>query len=263
MLAVAALYLALGGGYLALWFAAPVAAFVLFIGLTWWHWGTGDLWSLTALVAPGRAVGGPFGRTLVALSRGGLPMLVPLLAFPDEYRAVARSVTGLFAPDIGADALAWAFGPRFRLAVGVGFLVLVLAALVLERRAGGPWRADAEETALLAVYFALVPPVLAVGLYFCLWHATRHVARLALLDGASLAALGAGRIGPALGRFARDAAPLTALALLMLAGLALMVPDLAGGSRSLLAVYLVLISALTLPHVVVVGYMDVREGLWR
>ena len=57
-------------------------------------------------------------------------------------------------------------------------------------------------------FFAVVPPVLAVRLYVALWHAPRHIARLVLLDPA-----------PALSRFARDAAPLTGLALAVLAGL--------------------------------------------
>lgn len=48
------------------------------------------------------------------------------------------------------------------------------------------WREDAFEIVLLAAFFALVPPVLAVGLYFCLWHSVRHVGRLMLLDPTSL-----------------------------------------------------------------------------
>jgi len=262
VLAVAILYLVLGGSYLGLWYMAPAAAFVLFVGLTWFHWGTADVWSLGALVAPGQGAGGRVSAALVASVRGGLPMLVPLLAFPDEYRAVAESLVGLFAP-AGGTAFGWAFGPSFRLAAGIGFAGLVVISLVLVGRSGGAWRADAAETALLAAYFAVVPPVLAVGLYFCLWHAVRHVARLLLLDPGSFSELRAGRVGAALGRFARDAAPLTGLALLLLVALALAAPNLAGGPSALLAVYLVLISALTLPHVVVVAFMDRKQVLWR
>lgn len=262
VLAVVLLYLVLGGLYLGLWFVAPVPAFALFIGLTWFHWGTGDVWSLRTLVSLGTSGSGGLPLALVALVRGGLPMLVPLLAFPDEYRAVAESLVGLFGGGSG-DALGWAFAPSFRFVAGVLFFALVVVSLALERRDGGPWRVDAGETALLAAFFAVVPPVLAVGLYFCLWHAMRHVARLVLLDGASRAALASGRLGAALRRFARDAAPLTVMALLLLVGFAFFVPNLAGGLPALLAVYLVLISALTLPHVVVVAFMDRREGLWR
>ena len=117
-----------------------------------------------------------------------------------------------------------------------------------------------------SVYFALVPPVLAVGLYPCLWHAPwhapRHVARLALLGKESAKSLASGRVAPALRRFARDAAPLTLVAVASLAALYLMAPGAGASPPALLALYLVLISALTLPHVVVVSFMDYRQGLY-
>ncbi len=108
-----------------------------------------------------------------------------------------------------------------------------------------------------------MPPVLAVGLYFTLWHAPRHVARLVLLDPAGSRYLGAGRPIRALARFAAEAAPLTLLALVLLVALLLAVPRAAGDPGSLLALYLVLISALTLPHAVIVALMDARQGVWR
>lgn len=264
VMAVALLYLILGGLYLAMWFMAPTVSFALFIALTWLHWGGGDLHALLAFAAPEKSKKEPPGmafRAFALLARGGLPMLVPLLAFPDAYRAVAGSLTGLFTP---ADALpSWAFGPAFRLAAGVFLAALVLASLVFARwTGGGVFRAYAVETVLLAAYFALVPPLLAVGLYFCLWHAPRHVARLVLLDRGSAGSLAAGHVAPALSRFARDAAPLTVAALVLFAAFYLSAPRAGATAPGLLAVYLVLISTLTLPHVVVVSWMDSRQGLW-
>ena len=49
-----------------------------------------------------------------------------------------------------------------------------------------------------------MPPIFAVGIYFCLWHAPRHVARLMLLDEDSSKKLGRGRLLPAVASFARD-----------------------------------------------------------
>ncbi len=269
VLAVGLLYLVLGGLYLALWFVAPVAAFALFIVLTWFHWGGGDLHALVVFVSDeGQYPASRTRRALTLLVRGGLPMLVPLLAFPETYRAVSRSTVDLFAP-VGAGALSWAFEPSFRLFAGVAFTLFAVGVLasgygsVKKSGARGAWLVDVAETAILALYFALVPPVLAVGLYFCLWHAPRHVARLVLLDGKSAGALEAGRVAPALVRFARDAAPLTVATLVLLLGLYLTVPENAAAPSSLLALYLVLVSALTLPHVVVVSFMDFRQGLWR
>jgi Brp/Blh family beta-carotene 15,15'-monooxygenase len=263
MLGVALLYAALAALYLGLWAAAPVAAFGLFISLTWFHWGQGDLYSLRALAGAEHLA--PPLRALTVFVRGGLPMLVPLLAFPEVYRSVARSLVAVFGDQ---EPLDWLTAPAFRLSAGAVFFALVLVAVVwgywcsgTEGR--GAWRIDTLEVASLAAYFVVVPPVFALGLYFCFWHATRHIARLMLLNQTSAAALEKGDLPRALGVFFRDAAPLTGVALTLLAGLYLLAPGRAAGPEGLLAVYLVLISVLTLPHVVIVGLMDHQQGIWR
>jgi Brp/Blh family beta-carotene 15,15'-monooxygenase len=115
---------------------------------------------------------------------------------------------------------------------------------------------------LLWAFFAVVPPVLAVGVYFTAWHSLRHVARLVGADADAAAAVRAGDVGTALARFARDAAPMTVLALGVFAALAVLVPGSLGGRDALLALYLVGIALVTLPHVAVVAYMDRVEGVW-
>ncbi len=260
---VAALYLALAALYLGLWFVSPGAAFTFFIVLTWFHWGQGDLYFLAALQ---RDLTPVLLRALTVFVRGGLPMLVPLLAFPEVYRGVASSIVGLFRGDVAG--LEWAFGPVFRGVAGEGFFLILLVTLYWRYRLAGrgnpiAWRLEAAEDLLLVAYFALVPPILALGLYFCLWHSPRHVARLMLLNRISAAALEKGRIWRALAAFARDAAPLTVAVLALLAGLYFLVPGQVDGIAGLLAVYLVLISTLTLPHVVIVCLMDLRQGVWR
>jgi len=54
LLAVLTAYLAVGLAYYAVWVAAPLAAFALFIALTWFHWGQGDLHALLAWPRRGR-----------------------------------------------------------------------------------------------------------------------------------------------------------------------------------------------------------------
>lgn len=265
MVGVFVLYLTLATLYLILWFASPGAAFALFIILTWFHWGQGDLYVVAALErdTDGTPV---FLKALTALVRGGLPMLTPLLAFPEVYQGVASSLVGLFQGDVSA--LEWAFGPVFRGAVGAVFLLILLVTLYWRYRRSDSrglfaWRLEVVETVLLAVYFVTVPPILALGLYFCLWHSPRHIARLMLLNRVSAAALNKGRIWPALVTFVRDAAPLTGASLALLAGLYFLVPGAVDGFAGLLAVYLVLISTLTLPHAAIVCLMDLRQGVWR
>lgn len=262
--AVALLYAVLATIYLAFWALEPVAAFVFFILLTWFHWGQGDLYSSVAFLRTLNTA--PLAlKALSVLMRGGLPMLVPLLAFPEVYREVAGSIIGLFAD---RQVTYWIFTPSFRIVAGLTFLIVILVTLAWEYYLSRPqnripWVLEAGEVGFLALYFAIVPPVFAIGMYFCVWHAPRHIARLMLLSRSSSAALQKGNFLPALKDFSRDAAPLTAVALLLLAALYFFVPGNVEGAAGLLAVYLVLISVLTLPHVVIVGLMDRRQGMWR
>jgi Brp/Blh family beta-carotene 15,15'-monooxygenase len=268
--AVGVLYLLVGGAYLLSWFVAPLPAAVAFVLLTWFHWGQGDVYLLAA------ATGGRYPRSvghrgLTLLVRGAMPMAVPLVAFPGEYRRVVADLVGLFGGDVAAVEFAFTTETRVAVAGVVGALAaatLVRGAFVRTPEGWRPSldrgvRTDAAETALLGAYFLVVPPVLAVGLYFCLWHSVRHVVRLLALDGPGEAALRDRRVVDALARFARDAAPLSALALALLALVYPLVPRTPAGLGEGVALYLVLIAALTLPHVVVVTWMDHRQGVWR
>ncbi|TYL40712.1 beta-carotene 15,15'-monooxygenase [Natronococcus pandeyae] len=260
---VGGIYLVAGGLYAVVWWLAPAVAFAAFILLTLTHWGQGDVYALVALVGADH-LETRVSRTLTLIVRGGIPMLVPLLAFPAEYAFVTRALVGLFDP-AAATALEFAFEPEARLALGIGFATLLVASLALGYRATddhGPWLIDAGETLGLVAYFAVVPPILAIGLYFPLWHSLRHILRTMLLDGRATDRLARGRLGPAFGRFARDAAPLTVGALLVFAGLALAVPTTPATTTDLLGLYLVGIAILTLPHVVVVTLLDLEAGIW-
>ena len=85
-LVVVAVYLVAGGAYTAAWFLVPVASAVAFVALTWFHWGQGELHPLVAVLGADHLDSRP-RRALTVLVRGGLPMLVPLLAFPVRYRS--------------------------------------------------------------------------------------------------------------------------------------------------------------------------------
>ncbi|PZF59472.1 beta-carotene 15,15'-monooxygenase [Curtobacterium sp. MCBD17_013] len=254
-------YLVLGSATAVLWWAAPLVGFAGFIALTWFHWGQGDLWVRQSVETRPASVPLAVGTVVV---RGGIPMLVPFVTQPAVYRQVLLDTAGVVRHVPPGDVAA-VFQPTVRVAVGVVFAATVLLTVLAEacsarahpaqRRAFGR---DLGATLFLVAFFAVVPAVLAVGLYFCLWHALRHIVRLELLDPASASDLRAGRpVRPFL-RFARDAWPVTAIATAMLVALAL----LRRGEGSPLGVYLALIAALTVPHVAVVAWMDRRQGVW-
>ena len=260
---VSVVYAVLGGLYLAVWAISPAVALVAFLGMTWFHWGQGDVFALRAF---GEAdhIRTRSDRWASLVVRGGLPMLVPLLGQPGGYRRVVNGIIALFDPAATA-ALTPLFRLDTRLALGVGFGVFTLSSLLWTARhvwqgdtsAGGLlW--DAVEIGVLWVFFWLVPPVFAVGLYFAVWHAVRHIGRLAIVDSAARDALNAGEWPAALARFYRDATPLTIVSLVVFVGLYVWVPT-DGSLNALLAIYLVGIAVLTLPHVAVVTWMDRQQ----
>ncbi len=263
--AVGALYLVVGGGYAIVWFLSPAVAVVAFILMTWLHWGQGDVYPLVAL-SGGEHPAGRGGRALTALARGSLPMAVPFVAFPGQYELVVGTLAGLFDPAAEA-ALAGVFTPTARLFVAATVAALIVSSLLvgIVATGGGDRRGlllDAGEMALLVAFFSTVPPIFAIGLYFCLWHALRHIVRLLAVDPAATAALEGGRYARALGSFAKDAAPLTAVSIGLLGALYLVVPGTVSEPLELVGTYLVLIAVLTLPHVVVVSVMDYDQRLW-
>ena len=245
-------YLALGALVLGVWVVAPTAAAAGFIMLTWAHWGQGDLYALRALGWDAH-LASTGQRVLAAVVRGALPMAVPLAAFPETYAEVVAAMAAAVRPDHAAAArdavLSISSG-----AVWASLAVLLVAyaawgAAEARSRAGWrSWRLDLGEVAGLAVFFALVPPLWSLGVYFCLWHALRHLARLA-----PLVAGGSAR------RLALYAAPGT-LGALVLIGWAFnsALREPIGG----VGAYLVGIAALTVPHVVVVTWMDLRQHVW-
>lgn len=252
---VSLLYLVCGAAYLGLWFVLPVPAAALFILLTWFHWGQGDMYALRRLFETDH-VDDITQQGLTLVVRGGLPMLVPLLGFPERY----REVVGTFVEPFGGQATSWwLFDPWVRLLLAAGFGLVTIVALArgwtraTDQRG---WQLDAGECGLLWVYFLTVPPVLAVGVYFCLWHSVRHIARVILLDSRAVDAVAQQRWGYALGKFGLEAAVPTVLALVFVGGLWWLVPSPAETVAGLTGLYLVAIAVLTLPHTVVVAVLD-------
>ncbi|WP_233745635.1 Brp/Blh family beta-carotene 15,15'-dioxygenase, partial [Halobacterium bonnevillei] len=234
----------------------------LFVALTWLHWGQGDVYPLAVLL-DADYLETRTQRVATGLVRGGLPMLVPLVGHPGTYREVIAAFAAPFGGTVGAH---WLFTRDARLGLGVAFAAFTvgtLAAARLRTRASPPtaWRVDAAETVGLWAFFLVVPPVFAVGVYFCLWHAVRHVARAIGTHDGSRRALATGDRWRPLARFGAEAAPLTLAALALLAGLWAVVPDPPTTLEGGVALYLVLIAVLTLPHVAVVSWMDRAQGV--
>ncbi len=260
-------YLSLAGCYLGLWFLMPALSFAVFIFITWFHWGQGDVHTLFVFSRAAHLTSLTM-RRLALVVRGGLPMLVPLLAFPDVYQEVFLSITARFDAASSA-AIVWPFSNTFRWIAGFGFagITAVYFGYGLYTSRWMPTRSyweDLAEVMLLVALFVVVHPLVAIGIYFCCWHAVRHIVRVIVFATPVDAAYPVDQVGLKRGmrRFFLQALPTTLVALLGLGALQAVVPHTPTSMVDFTGLYLVLIAVLTLPHIWVVWRMDRVEGLW-
>lgn len=241
-------YLAAVGLYAVFWIASPGLAFISFLALTIYHWGAGDR-AYEEHVNPESS---PPGWVLTLL-RGSIPVCLPILFWPDVVAQVAGWTTALFPESlvqISAGALIHAPWTRLLIAsVLIGLLVASLARDLRDHRRGTRGAATrATETVGLTLFFAVVHPLVAIGLYFPFWHSLRHLDRLRSCLGSRRSKLGWSTIF-------RHSLPMTlgAVGILLLLTIGLS----AGGTlTSLTGVYLVLLAILTLPHAIVIEFLD-------
>jgi Brp/Blh family beta-carotene 15,15'-monooxygenase len=257
-----AAFLGLIAGGVGLYLAAPVAGLALALTVAMAKAGAGDLAVLRAFGADAHLTG-PGRRALVQVVRGGAVMIVPIAAHPEVFQSFAGMMVALVDPAAmprlaaGFDALRGPLVTGFALAAG---LHLLLGLRDAWRRPGlrSAARVELAETALLLVFFTVVPVLVAVGLYFPFWYSARQLARAlkhretpqpARLSGAAglgLAALIAG-----------TAAAAAAFAW------ALPMPIDSGRLYDGVAFWTMFISLIALPHVVIAGWLDSARGIWR
>ena len=263
-------YLLMASAFVGLFLLAPVAGLALAVTVAVLKGGGGDLHVLRATTGTSH-VRSRAQRALAVAARGGAVMAVPIVAFPGTFHTFSALMVSMADPG-GLAGLARRF-ELTRLLVGGGYGAVVLAHLGwgFRRRTGdGAWLADAAETLLLVGYFAVVPVVVAVGLYFPLWYSLRQVAREFAVE--SPASEGRDLLG------GTDATP-GAVALrawgVLVAG-ALATAAVAGGfwlavpnplpspslRFGLVAFWSVFISVIALPHVVVGSVLDRGRGIW-
>lgn len=240
--------------YLVFWHLFPLAALAVFLLCSWLHWGQGDAYFLAVFSHQPRPRTAS-GKFLIWAVRGGLPIVLPPLAHPAAFAQVAGGILGWYGGHAGLTLLP--IGREIGLAViGAAIAAYLWQSWTLSKAA---FRQDAGEIVLLLAYFLVVPAVLAVGVYFCVWHAARHLARLMLLDDADQIPLSRGQLGRCVLRSAMQALPMTVGALGFLAGLWWWQGHTQTTVGGFVFLYLSLIAALTFPHFLLVLWMDREE----
>ncbi|MFC7211524.1 Brp/Blh family beta-carotene 15,15'-dioxygenase [Natronoarchaeum sp. GCM10025321] len=256
-----AMYVTFVAGFIALFFVAPLLALSLAFATAVAKGGHGDLRVMDALVGSDHLESEP-QRALAAFVRGGAVMIVPLLFWPETFYGFASYMVSMF--DAGAvGALHGRMELMTPLLGGVYGLAL-LAHLVWGYVASGgstEWLADVGETSLLVGYFAAVPVVISIGLYFPLWYSMRQSGRTFVAnrkepdDGQGLpvpvvwgvlivGALATGLVAATLWFVAPN--PLGTQGLL----------------PGLVAFYTIFVCIVALPHVVVGEWLDFKRGIW-
>ena len=242
------------GGYvlaalltLAVWRWQPGAALVGFLALTAWHFGSADA---SVLLPEARPMRDP-AWWLFAVGRGLLVICTPLTFRPGESARLLEPFAALSgAPGVVvADILRVA-----RPLVWTGAILLTVG-LRVEAYGRPIWQRDRRltyafvETAVLLALFRLAPPLLAFVCYWVAFHAWRHILRIeGLLHLGVLLPLGRAVLD-----FHRRTVWLTLLSLLGLVGIYMLWPAVDGRTA-----YFVLLSALTVPHAAVIGWLDRR-----
>ena len=215
--------------------------FQLVLAMSAFHFGFGD----AAFIAEqdrltGRLRMKPKTQNIFAFTSGAIPVLIPLLK--DSTTSALREINPLLI-DWASD-----IAPQLKVLVAL-FFVTALALLVNEKR----FREIIDLT-VLAILALVAPPLVAFAVYFGCWHAMRHTARLTLILPKSKKA--AERNDP-VGSFMYAVKPgLPALFGTIVVALAIAIIDTSNIDASYLWYLLVVVWALTVPHMLVTSKID-------
>ena len=168
---LAVTYLSIAGAAAFLIIAVPTIGFILVLAMTVWHFGTGDVEATQEL--QGRApIAGKF-RVLYALALGSAPVLLPLTS------PAALSTVVSLEPRLAA-----IYSSQVTTVTRAIVLTLIVGTVValIDR---GDLR-GAFELFTLAILGLVLSPLIAFAIYFSVWHAARHTARLALVTSGTV-----------------------------------------------------------------------------
>lgn len=235
-------------GYVAIALLAVLAilhwnklGFQLVLAMSAFHFGFGD----AAFVAEqdrlsGRSRMKSKTQNMFAISSGSIPVLIPLLN--ESTSSALREINPLL--------INWAstIEPQLKFLIAF-FFVTTLVLLITEKRIR-----EVIDLSLLAGLALIAPPLVAFAVYFGCWHAMRHTARLTLILPKALIA--AEKNNPR-GSFLAAVVPgLPALIGTVIVALFIAILDTTNIDASYLWYLLVVVWALTVPHMMVTTKID-------
>jgi Brp/Blh family beta-carotene 15,15'-monooxygenase len=220
-----------------------VLGFIVVVLMSAIHFGIGDAAFISEIDRREEA-SKKFSKFLYAAAAGSLPVIIPLVS---DKSAAALT-------EVNSKLINWDQGLNNDLMLWTMLITaFALLRLVQKRRDG-----DAIDLILLYGLAVTAPPLVAFAVYFGCWHAMRHTARLTLILPRSQKAFSEGSAGKA---FLGAVWPgLPALVGTFLVAILIIVFRGDSLDTQLLWVSLVVVWALTVPHMAVTARLD-RKAL--
>lgn len=239
-------YLAVTG--MAIWFFLnfQLLGFVLIVVISALHFGVGDSSFISEL---DKRIGRKgFAKILYALAAGFTPVFIPLVN--SQSQAALEVVNPIL--------VGWATGLEFSLLIAC--IGLNLGAVMVMFFMG---RKDLALDLLLLLAISLIaPPLVAFAFYFGLWHALRHTGRLTLELDSAKEAHASSKPATAFWKAVSAGLPALVIVIAFTIGLGLVTGFNLG--TDFLWYLLVVIWALTIPHMALTARLDAKAiGLSR
>ncbi len=234
-------YLMLSLVVIGVWYFLPSVILLLFLALTAWHFGSGDaVW-----FAENKS-----NWLLHSFGRGLLVIFAPLTFYPNESSAVLTKL------DTNSTSLLISLAPYAL----PGGLLIALAAYIQNLKFNNQHRISSFlETLILLFFFWLTTPLLAITVYFIGVHSWRHLLRLKIYEQDDRAFENSSW-WQIIRKFHLRSLPLTLISLTGLGFifwlLDLKINDIANYTSA----YLVLLSALTFPHAVLIAWKELSRS---
>ena len=208
--------------------------------MTMYHFGQADL----AYVSPdGRQ------HRIAYLSRGLFLMGLPIVAFPAVVAPIFEAIGGV-------NLLAWDGLMPYQMGIVSGLVMqhgLVLAGLWMRDVATtGQLMRELLNLAVLSLLFTTVHPLVAFAVYFGFWHSLGHILELVRFFNQH-------DQPTSMTDFYRKAALFTVLSFVLLGALYL-AGDAFGSPMDMIALLFILISVMTLPHMLIVERLYQQKG---
>ena len=233
-------YLSVVGIAIWLMLLEPLLGFQVIVLLSAVHFGVGDASFYMELY---RRLGkSGFPRIVYALAAGSTPVIIPLV----------NTTTNQALTAVNSELLNWAGNNTKSLLVICISVNLGASVFLASKKFFGP----TADLLLLLTVACIAPPLVAFALYFGLWHALRHTARLTLEYGPSLKMHSEGKTWNSFWVAVRAGLPAVAIVLAFTVFLA--VGRVSLSDNTMLWYLLVVTWALTVPHMALTGKSDLK-----